>query len=168
MDCDRTPPGGRKRERRTQIMVRARLRTGATWHDVLIMNASSRGVMITTDAALRQGGYVEIRKGVDLVIVGRMVWLRGRKAGLRTQDRLDVAALAGMRGMARQEARPSTDRRAATRAPQPVRTPESGRHRSAVMQFAGIAVAAALAAYLAADVVHGLLSSVTAQISQAM
>ena len=70
-------------------MFPARLRHGASWSDACILNISSRGLMIHSGRPIIQGTQVEIRRG-DHVIIARVVWRDGGRAGLRSEDRVPV------------------------------------------------------------------------------
>jgi hypothetical protein len=165
---ERPPPGGRRRETRTRMMVAARLGVDRRWTDVTILNASRRGLMITTEAPVARGAYVEIRKGVDIAMTGRVVWTSGRRAGLRTQDDVDVGRLSGIRGVSTTAPRGERERRSATRRATPDAIAQRGRHAAAAMQYAGIVAAVAIGAYIAATTVHDRLSAVTSQLIQVM
>jgi hypothetical protein len=67
----------------------ARLRHGASWSDACILNISSRGLMIHSGRPLAQGTVVEICRG-DYVILARVMWRDGAKAGLRAENRVPV------------------------------------------------------------------------------
>jgi hypothetical protein len=69
--------------------VPARLRHGASWSDACILNVSSRGLMIHTGRPVIRGSEVEIRRG-DHVIVARVMWREGAKAGLKAEERVPV------------------------------------------------------------------------------
>lgn len=73
-------------------MIRARMRTGASWHDVCILNLSRRGLGIQAADPPPRGSYVEICRGRH-VIVARVIWARGHRAGLQSQDLIWVQAL---------------------------------------------------------------------------
>jgi hypothetical protein len=79
--------------------MKARLRWGAYWGDACILNISSQGMMIQTGRVAPEGSIVELHRG-DHVILARVVWRDGLKAGLRTDDRLPVDQIlsAGDRG----------------------------------------------------------------------
>lgn len=80
------------REERQKVMIRARMRAGASWHDVCILNLSKRGLGIQSAEPPPRGSYVEICRGRHL-IVARVMWARGHRAGLRSQDLIWVQAL---------------------------------------------------------------------------
>src|SRR5690348_5809364 len=92
-------PGGRSRpvhkprELRRRIVAAARLRDENCWSDASILNVSSRGLQIHTTRPLQQGSWVEVRRG-DLAISAQVVWRNGARAGLRSDGRIPVEALA--------------------------------------------------------------------------
>ena len=67
----------------------ARLRSSGGWTDACILNISSRGLMIHSSRAGPQGSTVELWRG-EHVIVARVMWQDGARAGLQTDDRLAV------------------------------------------------------------------------------
>ena len=79
----------RPRELRRRVVLPARLRAGAQWSDACILNISSRGLMIQSGRAGPAGSRVELRRG-DHVIVARVVWREGARAGLASDERLPV------------------------------------------------------------------------------
>ncbi|WP_147276212.1 PilZ domain-containing protein [Sphingomonas aracearum] len=86
----------KKREPRRPCLVKARMRDGADWTDVVIHNMSSRGLLASCARALRPGAVIEIRR-VHHIIIGRVVWARGRSVGVRTQDRIDIDGIIAAR-----------------------------------------------------------------------
>lgn len=66
-------------------MIKARLRDGALWSDALIINMSSRGLLVRSDQSPNRGSYLEIRRG-PYVIVARVVWANADRFGVQTQD----------------------------------------------------------------------------------
>jgi hypothetical protein len=79
----------RPRELRRRAVLPARMRIGARWSDACILNISSHGLMIRTASRVLEDSVVEIRRG-NHVIFARVVWRRGRKAGLQADERLPV------------------------------------------------------------------------------
>ena len=77
------------RELRRRVVVPARLRHGAAWTDACILNISTRGLMIHTGRPITKGTQVEVRRG-DHVIIARVMWRDGGRAGLRAEDRVPV------------------------------------------------------------------------------
>ena len=113
----------------------ARLRHGSSWSDACILNISSRGLMIHTGRPIAQGTEVEICRG-DHVIIARVVWREGGRAGLRSDERVRVEeivtiAKAPLRLTAEAGARGTL-----------LRPRERSRSRGRAMEFAGVLVIA--------------------------
>jgi hypothetical protein len=66
-------------------MIRARMRAGVAWHDVAILNLSKGGLGIQAADPPLRGAYVEICRGRH-VIIARVMWTKGHRAGLKSQD----------------------------------------------------------------------------------
>jgi hypothetical protein len=79
------------REARRQVLIRARMRAGGPLVDVCIRDASSRGMMLQAKTPPQRGAYVEI-VGDELIIVGRVIWSKGHRFGVRTNEPMDVSA----------------------------------------------------------------------------
>ena len=77
------------REERQKVMIKARMRSGVSWRDVCILNLSVHGVGIQAAEPPARGTYVEIRRGSQ-VIVARVAWAKGHRAGLRSQDAIFI------------------------------------------------------------------------------
>ena len=80
------------REDRRKVMLSARMRSGASWHDACILNMSSRGLMLQTAVRTERGAYLEVRRGPH-VIVARVIWTGQQRVGLKAQDRLSIDAI---------------------------------------------------------------------------
>jgi hypothetical protein len=79
---------------RWDVLLPARLRSDGPPSPVTILNMSTSGLMISGDVPLRVGSYVEVvRRSTS--IVGRVVWVKGRCAGVMSQDPIDVQRLLG-------------------------------------------------------------------------
>ena len=68
------------------------MRLGEGWHDIVICNVSSRGLMARTRAAPPRGSFIEIRHG-SICIVGQVRWSAGARFGIRAQERIDIMGL---------------------------------------------------------------------------
>lgn len=157
------------REQRRSVMINARMRSGASWSDALILNLSTRGMMVRSDRPPGPGSYLEIRRG-PYVIVARVVWSRSGQFGVQTQDPVPadglirapdaVAAPAhGARGG-------GPERRSA---PRSLDRHGSSRQQARLGQFGALTLAAALGALLlagsVADLVAGPLGLVQAALA---
>ncbi|HWU92580.1 MAG TPA: PilZ domain-containing protein [Sphingomicrobium sp.] len=80
------------RDPRIAVVVPARMRLGARWSDACILNVSARGLLIHAPEPPQRGSYVELRRG-EQVIIGRVMWSSGSRAGVRAQDRVPVEAI---------------------------------------------------------------------------
>jgi hypothetical protein len=66
-------------------MIPARVRTGATWADMCILNISSRGMMLKGRAVPSRGSYLDIRSGLHAA-TARVVWTKGDRCGVLVQE----------------------------------------------------------------------------------
>jgi hypothetical protein len=126
-------------------MLRARMRAPFGWTDACILNVSSRGLLInaSTAGAAAAGTKVELWHG-EQVIVAEVVWRKGTRAGLRTDERVPVEEIMALsKAPALQLTAgewPLQDRRKRPR------SHEENRLRSRAIEFAGtVAIAACLA-----------------------
>jgi hypothetical protein len=97
MGAFRTRSNERPRELRRRVVLPARLRHGAHWADVCILNVSSRGLMIQSARSGPEGSLIELRRG-EHVIVARVVWREGARAGLQSEDRVPVEEIMSLSG----------------------------------------------------------------------
>jgi hypothetical protein len=135
------------REPRVKVLVRARMRTGADWTDVVIHNMSSRGLLASASPVCRPGTVVEIRR-IHHIVVGRVVWQNGAYFGVRTQDPIDIQGIVTAQPPAHKPQRSDAgadDRRAVRRVPAAEREAQSRRFASA-FQFVVLIVAVGAAA----------------------
>ena len=166
--------GFKQRDPRIKVLLPSRMRVGSAWVDACIHNVSSRGMLVASDETPRPGSYVEIRRGRN-VIIGRAVWTKGRFFGIRTQERVDLAALkedpraAGRRGAA--DASGQVERRNEDRLRKEAavaRALERNRAMARIGQFCLIALAAAAACVLVAATVYKVLIVPMTHIQQAL
>lgn len=69
------------------------MRDGSAWSDVCLVNLSSRGAGLQCAAPPSIGSYVEIKRGSNVLIVGRVAWSQGHRFGIRTQDVIWINAV---------------------------------------------------------------------------
>lgn len=150
------------REARRKVVVPARLNAGPKWVDAVILNLSSRGMLVRSDVAMEVGTYIDIRRGRQ-VIIGRAVWINGNQFGVRTQDKIDIEALLGelSRPSSADGAQPERRENPQRAAPAMTATERAERSRQLgnLFQFALIAAVALAAAGFAASAIHDLLSN---------
>lgn len=132
-------------------MIKARMRAGATWGDALILNLSSRGMLVRADQPLGRGSYLEIRLGSHVIVVW-VVWSRSGRLGVQTQDLVPADSLmSDPSGTAAPRApghASGQERRAAPRST--ALRHESNRQKARVAEFAVIAAVCGIAALLIA------------------
>ncbi|MEH3048214.1 PilZ domain-containing protein [Sphingomonas adhaesiva] len=166
--------GFRPREERITVLIPSRMRVGSAWTDVVIHNVSSRGLMGGCDTPPAPGSYIEVRRGT-IVIVGRVMWGKGRFFGVRTQDRISVKALideprlAGRPQPKAQDA--GTERRAENRLAHEARmarSVERSRAFSSMFQYVGIVLTIIAAVGLGGSIIYGALTEKVATVTQAL
>ena len=153
------------REQRQKVMIKARMRTAASWNDVCILNLSIHGLGIQSAEPPARGTYVEICRGSH-VIIARVVWTKGHRAGLRSQDPLFIQAivneaLAPPQRLPVAAGRPVERRRAPRTAAQRF---EQSRVAGRAMEFAGLAIVAVAVAMAAFGTVEQALAAPLSQI----
>jgi hypothetical protein len=125
------------RELRRRVVLPARMRTESSWCDACILNISSRGMMIHVGRGAPQGDMIELRRGHH-VIVARVVWRNGSRAGLHSDDRLpvdEILSLSQAPALQLTAAGAFAERRR-----QPRREHERSRWRGRLFEFASVAV----------------------------
>jgi hypothetical protein len=138
------------REPRRNVMIQARVRDGVQWSDALILNMSSRGLLVRSDKSPNRGSYLEIRRGA-YVIVARVVWSNAGRFGVQTQDMVPAerlisdpdatAAAASPRSLVGQQ-----ERRAAPRSTEARHG--ASRQKARLFEFAAVSFVCALVAIL--------------------
>ena len=159
----------KKREPRVKVLVRARMRAGSEWTDVVIHNMSSRGLLATAEPACRPGTVIEIRR-IHHIVVGRVVWQNGAFFGVRTQDPIDIDGIVSAKPPAHKPQRgddPVADRRAERRVPPAEREAQSRRF-AAAFQFVALLVAIGVVGVFAARHVGAILSRPLASVGAAL
>ena len=146
--------------------MRGRLRAGGPEMEVCVRDISSRGLLVQASAPPPRGTYVELFCQ-DQEIVGRVIWAKDRRFGIRTSDPVNVRAMVrGIPGGSpHREERPPPRRPALvagrTRA-------EASRPLARTMEFAAIcALAVALVAGVGAvafETLSGPLANVSARL----
>ena len=149
-------------------MVRARMRSGVSWHDVCVLNVSRRGLGIQAAEPPSRGTYVEICKGRQ-VIVARVVWAKGHRAGLHAQDPIWVRELLYDSAAANDREPPpfpAAERRRTPRAAQ--QRHDASRLVSRALEFACMALAAGAFGLIAFGTVEHALAAPMSEIRAAL
>jgi len=118
---------------------------------------------------VRPGTYLEIRRGADLAIVGRVVWRSGPYAGIRSQDRIDVEAAASCRQGRASPPTQGADRRSATRRPtSAAEKAERSRMLGSLIQYGAIAAAVAIGGTILTSLVGEVLHAAFGQVAASL
>jgi|SRR5947209_5727731 len=148
------------RELRRRIVLTARLRSGNSWSDACILNISSRGLLIQTGRSVAPGSRVELWRG-DQVIVARVAWRDGARAGLEAHGRVPIDEIMSL-GLA-----PALQLTAAERRRRPT-THARSRERARAYQFGGTVVIALLCAGAAFGMIEQALARPLAMVTAAL
>lgn len=142
-------------------MIAARMHDGNAWCDANILDVSSRGLSLLTANPPPDGAYIEVRRGTHL-IVGRVIWAKAGRFGVRTQDRLAINSLVGD-GLPDSQSTDASDELAVERRARPRSERLEWRHaqsreKGRAMQFACIAGFGFILAACAYEAVRETLS----------
>jgi len=154
------------REPRHKVLVRARMKAGAGWHETCILNISSRGMLLQAADPPVRGSYLEIRRGPQ-VIVARVMWAKTHRFGVKTQDVLSIDAIVA--NTAAPPARGDVgggERRLAKRLQ--LAAHERSRWQGRVMEYGFAAALAAAASVFAAGQVYSLLATPATVVTAAL
>ncbi len=149
-------------------MVSARMRCGGSWSSVCVLNISRRGLGIQAPDPPPRGTYVEVCRG-PVVVVARVMWTRGHRAGLFSQDPIWIEGLlseptaAGEREP--QAGAPAIPRRPAACAAQ---RHDTSRLAGRAMEFTFLVMAAAGMGAISFGIVEQALAGPISQIGAAL
>lgn len=162
----RTPRASihKPRELRRRVVLPARLRNGASWSDACILNLSSRGLMIQSARAGDEGTLLELRRG-DHVIVARVVWRSGAKAGLRAEERIPVEEILTVAQSSEFQLRAVDGKNDRRKVP---RSAEKSRQHGRAIEFAGVIVIATSLAGAALTIVEQAFATPLAAVETAL
>lgn len=108
MLANRNSPEAR-REQRISLMRRVRIRIGRAERDATILDASSRGLLMTAAQPPERGEIIEVQIA-NQVVVGQVTWSRPPQFGVTLRERLDAAGLAAGRAGVVREVQPVVSR----------------------------------------------------------
>jgi hypothetical protein len=153
--------GHRSRELRRRVVLPARLRAGAHWSDTCILNISSHGLMIHSARAVPKGSWVELRRGVH-VILARVVWKDGGRVGLQSKERLPLDEILSLsQSRSRSQSRIAEVRRGSLGGPTLSLAPRT-------LEFIGVCAIVMSLAVCAWTISHGAFARPLAAISAAL
>lgn len=141
-------------EPRHKVLMRGKLHGSGFARDVCVLDASSRGLLLTLAQPPTRGEMIDIMVNGH-TLFGQVEWSKGRRMGLRFRERIDVLALiAGESG-------PLTLKRAqAARArPAPALALEWSRFLASRIQFAVVIGLLAIGAWFLFDLVSESVGS---------
>jgi hypothetical protein len=142
------------REKRHDVVLRARLQTDGPFVDVCIRNISSRGMMLESPNPPRVGEFVELFGTVTAV--GQVRWTDGVSFGIATRDRVNVPLILG-----RPEGKPQPvvpKAKASIRRKDYVEAAEGSRRIGRAIDFIFVALATVSFGVLFALLAYGVLS----------
>lgn len=158
------------REQRRNVVIRSKIRSGAAWRDASILNLSSRGLGLHAPAPPELGSYVEITRGPH-IMVARVVWVRGNRFGVFTQDAIPIDSVisdcesSGL-SCSQPVSEMGVERRSTTRSLE--HRHETNRALASAMEFVFIGVLGASGAMLAFNLVKQAIGSPVAQVLSAL
>jgi hypothetical protein len=140
------------RELRRRVKIQARVRATGGWADACILNLSSRGMMINAARpSTIQGNTIELWHGERLV-VATVVWRKGTRAGLRSEQRVPVEEILA------ESSEPSLQLTAALQpagyAPAKADSHDASRFHGRAIEFAGILIVGATLAASAFEMIQ--------------
>jgi hypothetical protein len=140
------------------VILPVRIRRDDKWMDATIRNVSPHGMLLQIDDPPPKGSFIEIRKQ-KIVVVGQVRWQGEDCCGLRTQDRVPVAALMSANSAPERSGSDSalTERRATVRVMTPAEVAERSRQRGAQFQRVALIAAAVAGAMLVASLMFDVL-----------
>lgn len=155
----------KSREPRINVIAPARLRLGAKWSDACILNVSSRGLLIHVPQPPQRGSYVELRRG-EQVIIGRVMWCKGSRVGLRAQDRVPIEAIVTKQGA--QALRLTADNGRPVERRRFDRTHERSRLGARLFEFASVAAVGAMLSVAVVSVVSRAVAEPLSRVRTAL
>lgn len=81
-----------RRQRRSNVLMTATLELSGRELEVKLRNLSAEGALVEGDTLPIEGAVVRFRRN-ELAVVGTIVWVRGRRAGLSFREPLTPEAV---------------------------------------------------------------------------
>lgn len=132
------------------------MRVDSSWCDACILNISSRGLMIHVSRGVPRTETVELRRGAH-VILARVVWRDGSRAGLQAEQRLPVEEILSLSQAATLQL--TAGNKFVERRSTPRRAHETSRQRARLVEFASVGVFAASLALTLFGIVQQALAT---------
>ena len=89
---DESSPVQNRRQRRSNVLLTALVETSGRHLDVKLRNLSAEGALIEADVLPGEGAIISFHRG-DLTMGGTVVWVSGRRAGIKFDRPLTPEAL---------------------------------------------------------------------------
>jgi hypothetical protein len=153
----------RAREEREKVVLRATMRADGLPVDVCVRDISSFGMMLQAGSPPPRGTYVEIETDHEIV-VGRVIWARDRKFGIKTRDRVTLSRLRGRAVLAAASGQPI--RRPRGRDLAVAGHPDGARLLGRAIDFSIVVAAVAALVMILGGLVYGSLSQPFAIVSK--
>jgi hypothetical protein len=156
------------REARLPVSLSARVRARGAWADARICNVSSRGMLLESPAAFSNGDVIEVRRG-PVCVIARVVWAKGGKFGVRSQDRIHCDGLIHAENRQPRIAEDGSlvERRAKAR-PDAALAHEGSRQEAALIQFLSLAAFGAFGGGAIIWLLWGLLHTTSNTVAAAL
>lgn len=161
----------KQRQLRHKVLLPARVRIDASWHDVRIVDVSEGGLGLSSAQPPCTGSYLELRRDTAMVIC-RVAWTSGDRLGVQSQERIDPQILISGEcqsqscGASRDPVWPQAERRKANRPTAEMH--KRSKAKAAHIEFAALAGAGAFLSFLAVNTAYRTLTAPLSQVSFAM
>lgn len=156
----------KKREPRTQVLLRAQMRTDGQRSDVCICNLSSGGMLLQSASPPPRSAYVDVVCGHH-AMVGRVIWSSEHRFGVRTRSRIDVEAVVKAAASSARAGKPEARAgfAAISEAGAAPMSADRGRQLSAAIQYAILGACGIGAALFCGMLVYDLLGALTGKLT---
>ena len=155
-----------RKDPRVKVLVRVRIRAGAVPSDACVRDVSSRGLLVQAGAPPVRGTVIELI-GPFAPIVGRVVWTKGHRFGVHTQDHINVPALlSGKLDRRKTNVDYTVERRATD--PRHRKDPLANEQWSRWLQYGAVLLIGGAIAIVAAQATYHHLSRTAAAIQQGL
>lgn len=81
-----------RRQRRSNVLLTAVIELSGRTLDVKLRNLSANGALVESDSLPVEGAEIRFKRG-DLIVAGKVIWVRGSRAGINFHNQLTPEAL---------------------------------------------------------------------------
>lgn len=81
-----------RRQRRSNVLLTAVIELSGRTLDVKLRNLSADGALVEADSLPVEGAEIRFKRG-DLIVAGKVIWVRGTRAGINFHHELTPEAL---------------------------------------------------------------------------